>query len=487
MHGGNLSIFPKKLRVVIANEIDCGCLDPDLKLQTEAVTGPHLDHPNCRPPPVLAREGITCSHQFIWTNNYNKIMAIDYVHMHLITCGTLFQGTCEKRFLSNISSMEPRDYTTAVVNHFNDSSTVAFIAPGPAINSTQPNVLYVAQTHRKQFFADLPALITRKLSDFTIAFEDQIFYRGSHLKLDVRLHEKFRITYIYGFSSGGFSYFLARQPRNSDDPYKGNHTVLIRLCQNDERYQSYTEVPLLCRMNGTTYNMVQVAAIGTAGRELALSMNVTLRSKVLYTVFTGGPGSSGQSVFCLYSLDAINSFITESWRACFRGEGYYGGGHLNSAKKCSRNTEHPIDENYCGQVQSNNPLGISNPIVANALLSVPEDPKRAVTALGVSITHAQTVAFAGTSNGRVLKIAVSSNTSANVYETASIAPGESFRSDLAFDEDGGHLYLLTNSKCTSLVPHPTGERVLSSAPLDPVHRPSNPPPGRNGYSRSRSN
>ncbi|RUS74741.1 hypothetical protein EGW08_017492, partial [Elysia chlorotica] len=265
-------------------------------------------------------------------------MAIDYVHKHLITCGTIYQGTCVKRLLSNISDTEPREYTTAVVNLFTDSSTAAFIAPGPADSSSQPNpnVMYVAQTYRQHFIDDIPPLITRKLSDFTMFFRDGIYYRESYLKFDTRLQDNFRIVYVHGFSAGGYSYFLARQPRDSDSPYKGNHTVLIRLCQNDKHYQSYSEVPLLCNRNGTDYNMLQVAAVGTAGRKLALSMKVNLLSTVLYTVFTDESREPTESVFCVYSLDVINRFITDSWKSCFDGNGTYGGGHLDTAKKCNK-------------------------------------------------------------------------------------------------------------------------------------------------------
>ncbi|GFS14051.1 plexin A [Elysia marginata] len=428
-------------------------LDPDLKLKVEAVTGPQLDHHQCRPLPLIQQDGGSCSHKYTWTNNYNKIMVIDYVHQYLITCGTLFQGICEKRHLSNISTMEPPNYTTYVVNVNQTSSTLAFIAPGPTDDPSQPdevNVLYVAETFLKNWlYSSIPPLCSRKLSDFTLAYKNRDFYEESRLIFDKTHRNIFLVNYVYGFSSAGYSFFLARQPR--EIPAKEYHSVLIRLCQKDKAYRSYTEVPLVCRTKDGTYNQLQAASVGTAGRKLALSLGVSLPSKVIYAVFSSGQVTSSRSALCVYSLDSVNRVITDAWKACFNGEGDYGGVHLKGYKSCTKNTELAITEKYCGEVKTNNPLAIPDPIVADALVTFPEVPNRVITALGVSITHEYTVAFAGTSDGHVSKVSVDSNTSANMYETVPIASGEAFKSDVAFDEEGEHLYLLTETKVSTIL------------------------------------
>ena len=55
--------------------------------------------------------------------------------------------------------------------------------------------------------------------------------------------DRYPVNYIYGFSSGGFSYFLTTQKRDQSSPF---HSRLVRVCQNDPHYYSYTEVPIEC-------------------------------------------------------------------------------------------------------------------------------------------------------------------------------------------------------------------------------------------------
>ena len=70
-------------------------------------------------------------------------------------------------------------------------------------------------------------------------------------------HTKNRINYVFGFSSGGFSYFVTTQ-RETTQSAKFVSKI-VRLCENDEEYISYTEIPLLCNsVTGTQYNLVQV-------------------------------------------------------------------------------------------------------------------------------------------------------------------------------------------------------------------------------------
>ena len=273
-----------------------------------------------------------------------QILVIDYVHQYLITCGTLYQGVCEKRHVSNISAVEYVDYDNFVVNivHDGTSSTVAFIAPGPASNATQPNVLYVACTYLEHRFAQIPALASRKLSDFSVAITDLNFYQYSYLRFDSSQQNVFLVHYVYGFGTKGYSYVLARQPKG--DRNEAYNSVLIRVCQNDKIYKSYTEVPLVCRHNGTEYNLLQAAVYGHPGRQLATSMGVDMKVDVLYTVFSvGAQQPTSRSAVCVFLLDSIGQVITQSWKACFQGKGNYRGGHLGKSQQCKVNTVRSAD------------------------------------------------------------------------------------------------------------------------------------------------
>jgi len=75
------------------------------------------------------------------------VLALDVVGRRLVTCGTVFQGTCQLRHINDISDAVETD-TRGNTDYFvaaNDPrmSTIAFVAPGPGRTSA----LYVAATY----------------------------------------------------------------------------------------------------------------------------------------------------------------------------------------------------------------------------------------------------------------------------------------------------------------------------------------------------
>jgi len=76
-----------------------------------------------------------------------KVLAVDVAGRRLVTCGSVFQGTCQLRHIDDITdavqtdSRGNTDYFVAA----NDArlSTVAFVAPGPGPGDG----LYVAATY----------------------------------------------------------------------------------------------------------------------------------------------------------------------------------------------------------------------------------------------------------------------------------------------------------------------------------------------------
>ena len=128
-------------------------LSGDLALELEVVTGPVEDNPLCSPPPR------PCSADKMPTNNINKALVVDLERHHLISCGQVFQGICEIRRLSNLSTVETSQ--VAVVTNTEGGSNLAFIAPSADIN-----VLYTAAS-RADWTKDNPTVAKRALYSFS--------------------------------------------------------------------------------------------------------------------------------------------------------------------------------------------------------------------------------------------------------------------------------------------------------------------------------
>ncbi|XP_035826878.1 plexin-A2 [Aplysia californica] len=425
-------------------------LDKDLEQQLEVKTGPAMDNPKCARPVFSSK---SCMYELSLTHNYIKVLLIDYVHNRLISCGTLAHGYCEKRLLTDISQRDEPVNDTPVVTNNRTASTVAFIAPGPSPNASepQPNVLYVSVTFSLQV-RDVPSLASRKLSDFSMAYEDEIKFTGTFFNFDNQQRRQFPVTYIYGFGSENFSYMLAVQKTSSGSENFQFHSVAIRVCQNDKDFYSYVEVPLVCKAGGVEYNLVQAAYVAKAGRELALDLGINTQTDVLYGVFSESkqPNSdmpTTNSALCVFPMDFVRNKFTLNIKRCFNGTGSDGGSHLGRTK-CTRNTEFTITDEYCGS-DSNQPLAGSIPIEGRSVLKLPASTPH-VSALRVAVTHAYTVAFVGTKNGDVLKMSLESNLTGHVYETVSVVPGQEVKKDLSFDEDQSHLYVLSEKKVVKM-------------------------------------
>ena len=102
-------------------------LDPNLRLIAYNKTGPYKDSPEC-----LGYGECPDTVHVTFTNNVNKALVIDYSRAKLISCGSLYQGTCWVMGLENVSSTTDLDVVNEPIVANNESaSTVAFIAPGP--------------------------------------------------------------------------------------------------------------------------------------------------------------------------------------------------------------------------------------------------------------------------------------------------------------------------------------------------------------------
>lgn len=310
-------------------------LTSSLSLEVVAEMGPKEDSADC---PVTR----LCNTVLKKTTDYwNKVLVIDYPQSKLISCGSLFQGICSVHHLDNVSIHSSPANESVVANNAT-ASTVAFIAPGPP-KLTRMHVLYVgvSYTGNGPYRSDVPAVSSRSLDP------NQMFSTaatgvttGTRLLVNSLARERYPIHYVYGFASKGFSYFLTVQKKFTEAP-KPFISKLVRICQKDINYYSYTEVPLVCRSDGLDYNLAQAAYVGRPGSELALSLGITAQDDVLFVVFSKSQDESDvfnkpsrRSALCVFALSAIHRKFTQNIQHCFNGNGNQGLDFVTISQPC---------------------------------------------------------------------------------------------------------------------------------------------------------
>ncbi|GBN74663.1 Plexin A3 [Araneus ventricosus] len=379
-------------------------LSRDLKQEDVATMGPKDDNPKSPVTKVCLDELKRP------TDYYNKALLVDYSQSKLIVCGSLFQGTCTVHDLNQVSNYETPASESVVANTAT-ASTVAFIAPGPK-NLPRTHVLYVgvSYTGNGPFSSDVPAVSSRSLdpsNTFVIAHSGVT--TGTKISLNSMFREIYPITYVYGFSSKGFSYFVTVQKMSTDLP-RPFISKLVRVCQRDVQYYSYTEVPLVCRTSpdGIDYNLVQAAYVGKPGSELAKSLGISAQESVLFAVFAKSKDEadiynkpSPNSALCVYALSAVHRKFTQNIQHCFNGNGERGLDFINPSQPCYPTQLH-ISDDFCG-MDVNTPMEGSMLVEAAPVLRF---PGVLLTAVAAASSHDYTVTFLGTSQGHLKKLMI---------------------------------------------------------------------------------
>ena len=330
----------------------------------------------------------------------------------LISCGTLFQGACALHNLDNITNYETPANESVVANS-PSASTVAFIAPGPTkqyLTRQQP-VLYVGASYTGlgPYNAEVPAVSSRSLQpESMFNFAATHVASGTRLTLNSLSRDHYPISYIHGFSSRGFSYFVTVQKKSSTAP-KPFITKLVRVCQKDDKYHSYVEVPLVCKTDsGIDYNLAQAAYVGKPGLNLAASLRITANDEVLYVAFAKSKDKrdiynepSLQSALCLYSLPSIHQIFKQNIQHCFNGDGQQGLDFISPTEPCIL-TSVQITDDFCG-MDVNNPISGLVPIET---VPVKEYGNVSLTAVAASPINNFTVTYLGTSTGELRRLVV---------------------------------------------------------------------------------
>ena len=300
-------------------------LSEDLELILQEKTGPVQDNQECFPPPGPCVE--LAERQTM--NNINKLLALD--GDKLISCGSVFQGTCQIRSASNLA-MLGNNTSEEVAANTHMGTTIGFVAKGPV-----RNVLYVASSHAQWLEDDVPTISSRSTvasnnpKNLFKVIQETPFSQGAKIGIPTETLQggpgTFNISYVYGFPSGNFSYFIGIQPENENLPTSPYRTKLARVCQKDYNFYSYIELPLTCKKDGVNYNLARSAYVTTLGGDLEGSTEFQRGDEVLFVTFSKSNGKTlepvADSAICMYSMKYINQKFWDRRKTCASGTGSF--------------------------------------------------------------------------------------------------------------------------------------------------------------------
>ena len=246
-----------------------------------------------------------------------------------MTCGTVFQGTCQSRRLANIS-LYRADVKPDVNNGFVAGidpwhPVVAFTAPGPS--SSMGLYMYVGTADQPTKSLGLyklrryPYGVSRRYLNGSDIFECKTNVDGRSL---ARLSEEaatspdFLVKYVAGFSVGIFSYFLSAQPAiYPPTSLTQRISKLSQVCHADQYFQSYVEMPISCHRNGRDYDLVRAATVLRPSSRLASRLGVSVTEHLLVAAFYD---NISDSALCVYRLNDIRQRFTENIQTCDNSE-----------------------------------------------------------------------------------------------------------------------------------------------------------------------
>ncbi|VFV33934.1 plexin-b2-like [Lynx pardinus] len=214
------------------------------------------------------------------------------------------------------------------------------------------------------------------------------------------------------------------------------------MCKQDPFYYSYLETDLRCLDPADP----QAPAFGTC---LAASVGVPSAGRVLYAVFSrdGRSGGGPRAGLCLFPLDEVHAKMEASRNACYTGtreagrDTFYKPFH--GEIQCGGHGLGASESFPCGSEHLPYPLGSRDGLTATAVL---QRGGLNLTAVTVTAENGHTVAFLGTSDGRVLKVYLAPDGSSAEYGSILVEINKRIQRDLVLSADLASLYALTQDK-----------------------------------------
>ncbi|XP_062853474.1 plexin-B1 [Trichomycterus rosablanca] len=405
-------------------------LSVDLQLEQEAVTGPVTDSRDCLPPISES----SCP-QAKSTSNHNKLLLIDPYNQVLISCGSVHQGTCQKRSLDSVATVlfaaqRPVD-TQYVAANEPGVSTVGLVVR--AREDRQP-VLYVG----RGYTSSQPPISTRNLAT------EPIFSYEETAKLAVagRLSE-YDHHFVASFTRRSHVYFLFYR-RDLKLLGRDYRTYVSRVCLDDPAYYSYVEVPLSCRSAaGTIYNMLQAARLGLSKPGEFGQAEEEILLGVFSTQSTSFGKPSEESALCMFSLQELDRRIDGTRDLCYtelgRQDAYI---EYDVKSNCASLPPTTLETYPCGSDHTPSPMASRLAVEVEPIL---DSPSARLTAVAISVRADHTIAFLGDSKGNLHKVFLGPHGEVEEYAVIPIQPNTEISSELILDQSEEHIYIMTST------------------------------------------
>ncbi|XP_028824359.1 plexin-B1-like [Denticeps clupeoides] len=404
-----------------------------LRLVQEERTGPVWDSKDCLPPVTET----SCPHAS-QVSNHNKLLLVDPYSMELITCGSVHQGTCQKRSLATVSEVlflaeRPVDTQHVAANDPAVSTVGLVVRPRPDAAA----VLYVG----RGYTGSQPPISTRHLTT------EPIFSYEETAKLTVAGRQsEYDHHFVTTFSQEGHIYFLFYR-RDLKGVSREYRTYAARVCVDDPAYYSYVEVPLLChsRASGKNYSLLQAAQVGRRSR---VGVDGEWLVGVFSTWVSSSLGPGEESALCVFSLRELDARMDLTRDLCYthlgvhEDEGEVAYIEYDVKSSCASLPTNTLRAYPCGSDHTPSPMASRVQIEAEPLL---DSPDARLTAVAVDMRDDHTVVFLGDSKGNVHKVFLGREGRAQMYATIPILPDSPITPDLILDHEQKHLFIMTSN------------------------------------------
>ncbi|KAK3101113.1 hypothetical protein FSP39_001037 [Pinctada imbricata] len=401
--------------VILGTENMVYRLNSDLTVIQRLTTGPKFDHYLCPPP------DLPCKYNRTKLRNFVKGLAIDYDHNSVIMCLTVPKGGCMIVDMDDITNIKKNVYKS-IVSINPATSNLLFIAPG--LNSE--SVLYVGQAYDsliggREYLDQVNLISSRNVQDLNFTYLDDNGGTKISAIPGVRMEDQHRVKFLHGFSHGDYVYFVTTRHHRYD-------TWIIRLCKEDQYFQSYVEFPVICSTAGKNREY----------RE-AKSAFYEEKSQNLYIAFKTNSSTSG--AVCAFNMrDTETLFFDKAVEYCADGKGYLGPAYIHAVEQCNKSDDGP---KFCGDPLRSAIEG-QKPIFREPIMEFDGEYPSSVTA--VHKTDHQ-VLFVGTTAGYLKKIVLLGVQQVYVVDTLRIehvGHGHVIEKDMMLSPDQSAIYLTTS-------------------------------------------